>query len=62
MCSGEITQCHGYFPVVRRPPPAAVHFDGHGGVLVQPVSPELVALNKVVVVVVVVAAVVVVVF
>ena len=47
VCSGDIIECHGFRPVIRRPPPAVVHFDGHGGLLIKEVSPELVALEKV---------------
>ena len=47
MCAAHITKCSGRRPIIRRPPPAVVHFDGHGGLLVQPMSSQPVAIERV---------------
>ena len=46
-CAAHITKCSSRRPIIRRPPPAVVHFDGHGGLLVQPMSSKLVAIDRV---------------
>ena len=46
-CSGGINNCGHGGSIIRLPPPAVVRFDGHDGLLVQPMSSEIVAIERV---------------
>ena len=52
VCGGSVILCGrneigDRHSVYRRPPPGVLHFDGHGKLLIQQVSRQLVSLNKV---------------